>query len=373
MNDVTAQDLKGEAGSEPAMNDQVNDYGLRGGMRMRIAIVSGKGGTGKTMVAVNLAYLAAQAGLAVAYVDCNVEGPNGHIFLQPDLGAAAAIYKKTPRWDEGKCAFCGECRRVCQFQAIVCLDWQVLINSKLCQACGRCLEACPHDSLTESPVEIGSVLRGPAGLVHFVAGRLRIGEAQSAPLIQAVKAAIPPVDLALLDAPPGISGPIMETLRDVHFLLLLTEPTPFGLEDLQLTTAMAKDLNLRTGVVINRARVGQTNVRQYCWQTGLPILAEIPDDFSIVEACGEGKLILEELPGYRRIFSNLLREIAQLAGPTAWRTKMAAAIDIMTRAQAKVDGPRPAAGDKDRPVCYLAFRQKNAGPASKMASPESPV
>ncbi len=277
---------------------------------MRIAIASGKGGTGKTTVATNLAYVASRNGQSVAYLDCDVEEPNGHIFLKPEITHREPIGILVPRVDEDKCSLCGKCGEICQYSAIVCLGKKVLVYPELCHACGGCNLVCPDDAITEVPREMALLESGRAGAIRFVQGTLNIGEAMSPPVIKAVKAAVPNVDLVITDAPPGTSCPVIESIRDCDFVLLVTEPTPFGLNDLKLAVEMVRALKLPFGVLINRADVGDRGVHLYCRKERIKVLAEIPDDRRIAEAYSRGELVCEVLPDYQSLFAHLLKDVA---------------------------------------------------------------
>lgn len=273
---------------------------------MRIAIASGKGGTGKTTVATNLAHVASRNGQSVAYLDCDVEEPNGHLFLKPEISQRTPVGHLIPEVNEEKCTHCGQCGEICQYSAIVCLGQKVLVYPELCHACGGCSLVCPTDAIKEVPREIGVLEVGHAGRIHFVHGLLNIGEAMSPPVIRAVKDAAPEADVVLVDAPPGTSCPVIESIRDSDYVMLVTEPTPFGLNDLKLAVEMVRVLELRFGVVINRADVGDDEVLRYCHQDGIKILAEIRDDRRVAEVYSRGEMVCEVLPDYQSLFAQLL-------------------------------------------------------------------
>jgi len=276
---------------------------------MRIAIASGKGGTGKTTVATNLAYMASRNGQSVAYLDCDVEEPNGHIFLKPQISESKPIGNLIPQVDEAKCIHCGKCGEICQYSAIVCVGEKVLVYPELCHACGGCALVCPTDAISETLREMGKLETGQAGPIRFVQGLLNIGEAMIPPLIREVKAAAPEVDLVIVDSPPGTSCPVIESTRDSDFVLLVTEPTPFGLNDLKLAVEMVRALKLPFGVVVNRADLGDRQTYSYCETNRIPILAEIPDDRRIAEAYSRGEIACEVIPEYGSVFTRLLSDI----------------------------------------------------------------
>jgi MinD superfamily P-loop ATPase len=276
---------------------------------MKIAIASGKGGTGKTTVATNLAYVASRNGRSVAYVDCDVEEPNGHIFLKPRFDSTTPVGTLIPKVDESKCTNCGECGEICQYSAIVSAGNAVLVFAELCHGCGGCSLVCPTGAITEVLHETGKVQVGSAGPIAFVHGLLNVGQAMSPPVIKAVKAAAAKVDFIVMDAPPGTSCPVIESIRDSDFVLLVTEPTPFGLNDLKLAVDMVGALEIPFGVVINRADVGDQETSRYCQANDIRILAEIPDDRKIAEAYSRGEMACEAIPKYGSVFARLLSDI----------------------------------------------------------------
>jgi MinD superfamily P-loop ATPase len=273
---------------------------------VRIAIASGKGGTGKTTVATNLAWVAAQGGRSVAYLDCDVEEPNGHLFLKPEIASSRPIGRVIPQVDESKCTRCGLCGEICQYSAIVCVGEKVLLYPELCPACGGCALVCRPGAITEVARETGRLETGPAGAVQFVRGLLNVGEARSAPLVRQVKAVAPAADLVIIDSPPGTSCAVIESVRGADLVLLVTEPTPFGLHDLRLTVEMVQALRLPLGVVVNRARRGAHETHEYCRRQGIEIRAEIPEDRRVAEAYSRGVLACEVVPEFRAVMQDLL-------------------------------------------------------------------
>lgn len=281
------------------------------GDAVKITIASGKGGTGKTTLATNLAAVVSRRGRSVAYLDCDVEEPNGHLFLKPDITERVPVTMPVPRVIEEKCRHSGQCGEICQYSAIVCLGEKVLVYPDLCHGCGGCTLVCPSQAIIEVPREIGVVERGQAGSVQFIHGLLNVGEAQSPPVIKAVKAAAPDVDWLIIDAPPGTSCPVITAVRGCDFIVLVTEPTPFGLNDLVLAVETMRQLRLPFGVVINRADVGDGRVLDYCAVEQIPVLQEIPDDRRVAEAYSRGELVIDAVPGTQAVFEQLHARIEE--------------------------------------------------------------
>ena len=274
---------------------------------MQIAIASGKGGTGKTTVATNLARVASRKGQSVAYLDCDVEEPNGHVFLKPEILERKTVGNLVPQVDVEKCTFCGKCGEICQYSAIVCVGTKVFVYPELCHGCGGCSLVCPAGAITEVSREIGVLETGRSGAIQFVQGLLNVGEPMSPPLIKAVKSTDCHVDLTIVDAPPGTSCPVIEAVRGADFVILVTEPTPFGFHDLKLAVEMVRALRLPFGVVLNRASLDGQETRSYCTARRIPILREIPDDRRLAEAYSRGAIACEALPEYKAMFTGLLK------------------------------------------------------------------
>jgi MinD superfamily P-loop ATPase len=277
---------------------------------VKIAVASGKGGTGKTTVATNLATVAAANGRTVAYLDCDVEEPNGHLFLKPAVERQQPINKQLPVVDLDRCTFCGRCSQVCRYGAIACVNKQVLIFAELCHSCGGCVLACPADAIREVPKPIGELRLGAAGPIRFIEGRLNVGEAMSVPAIRAVKAASAKADLMILDCPPGTSCPVIESVRGSDLVLLVTEPTPFGLNDLKLAVEMVQVLKLPMAVVLNRCDIGDDQVRGYCTSQRISILVEIADDRAVAEAYSRGQVACDAVPPFAAQIRSLLDQLS---------------------------------------------------------------
>ena len=276
---------------------------------MKLAIASGKGGTGKTTLATNLAVAAAAQGRSVAYLDCDVEEPNGHLFLRPTIDQQRPVQVPVPRVQNQLCNQCGQCAHACQFSAIVCLGNTTIVFPGLCHSCGACTLACPRQAIVEEPREVGVVETGSRGPLQIVQGRLHVGEAKSPPVIRAVQAAAPAADLQIIDAPPGTSCPVVAAVRGADLVVLVTEPTPFGLHDLKLAVETMQQLRLPVAVVINRADAGDQGVEQYCADQHLTVLARLPDDRQVAEAYSRGDLAIEAVPGMRDRFAELWHEL----------------------------------------------------------------
>jgi len=290
----------------------------KGNGMCKIAVASGKGGTGKTTVATNLVIQAAESGHRAVYGDCDVEEPNGHLFLRPHIETSQPFSVEIPSIIEERCTGCGRCGEVCAFSAIVVINKKVLTFPELCHSCGGCWIACPEDAIEKGSREIGVVETGGVrDSVDFVQGRLRIGEAMAPPLIKAVKQGAPKADLQVFDAPPGTSCPVIQTVRDAHYVVLVTEPTPFGLNDLRLAVEMLRELGKPFGVVINRADLGDDGVTRYCAEEGIEILVEIPDDRKVAEAYAHGDIAVHVLPKYRELFQGLLDKVMDRARQSA--------------------------------------------------------
>jgi len=273
---------------------------------MIISIASGKGGTGKTTVAVNLALSLEQK---IYFLDCDVEEPNAHIFLRPEINEIEPVSIPTPQVDKSKCNFCGRCAQVCAYNAIAVLKDNVLIFPHLCHGCGSCSLLCPQGAIKEADRNIGVIESGYAGKIEFIQGRLNIGEAMATPVIRKLKKRIRNEHLTIIDVPPGTSCPVIEAVKNSDFCILVTEPTPFGLNDLQLAVETLKKLKIPFGVIINRADIGDKKVEEYCQKEKIKILMKIPFDRKIAEFYSKGMPIIEVIPKYKKEFTKLSKNI----------------------------------------------------------------
>jgi len=278
---------------------------------LKIAIASGKGGTGKTTLSVALAQVAA-LDQRVSYLDCDVEEPNGGIFINPTISQTERITVKVPTLEAERCQGCGKCSEICQFSAIVTISKKALIFPEMCHNCGGCVLVCPNNALTEVPHEIGSLNIGEHGNIQVVEGLLDIGNAMAPPIIKAVKNFKTESEVKIFDAPPGTSCPMVSTISEVDFVILVTEPTPFGLNDLKLAVETVRVLEIPFGIVINRSDIGDQKVVEYCQTEGLNLLLEIPSSRQIAEAYSRGESIYSAEPNLKNEFKKLLDQIAEV-------------------------------------------------------------
>ena len=280
---------------------------------MVIAVASGKGGTGKTTIAVSLAqFLAEQGDVPVLVSDADVEAPNAHLFLTPDFNESQEVNQYVPLVDGDLCNGCGICAEVCQFNAIVMLKDKPKTFPSLCHGCGSCTLQCPEKAIGEIPRVIGRLDRGmTAKGIRFRQGLLNEGEPMAVPVISALKkwGEDQSPGIEIVDCPPGASCPVVEALRGADYVLLVTEPTPFGLHDLKQAFQVSHELGLKTGVIINRVGVGEADVRGFCQEKGIPVLMEIPLDRKIGEGLARGKGLLEIVPAFQGRFGDLWQDI----------------------------------------------------------------
>jgi MinD superfamily P-loop ATPase len=273
---------------------------------MMIAVASGKGGTGKTTVSVNLARV---LGAPVQLLDCDVEEPNAHLFLKSTQIREETVSIPVPQVNELLCDGCGECGRFCEYRAIVSFGTKPLVFAEMCHGCGGCAKVCPKTAIHETDHRIGVVKTGQSENITLIQGCLDVGVAMAPPLIREVKARLQKAFPAILDAPPGTSCPVIATIRGMDFTVLVTEPTPFGLHDLTLAVDMVRELRVPFGVVVNRMGIGDDRVHAYCSAQNILVLLEIPDDRRIAEAYSRGELIVDALPEYRGLFKRLLENV----------------------------------------------------------------
>lgn len=281
-------------------------------MTLRIAVASGKGGTGKTTVAVSLALSLAEE-RSVGLVDCDVEAPNAHLFLSPETEDREAVCKLLPVIDPSKCTGCGACAAACQFGALALVGGRVLRFDALCHGCGRCRMVCPAGAIREVEHELGVIEFGRAGEIAFGQGRLRVGEAMATPLIHALTRRLSAERVWILDAPPGTGCPAIATMRGADVALLVTEPTPFGFHDLRAAVDVARRLGRPAAVAINRDGVGDAAVDRYCEEQGIPVLLRIPFDREIASSYADGIPLVRHRPEWTAAFARLGRDLERRA------------------------------------------------------------
>jgi MinD superfamily P-loop ATPase len=279
---------------------------------IRIAVASGKGGTGKTTVATSLAL--ALDGTQITFLDCDVEAPNAHLYIQPDIDYREKVGLLIPEIDEAVCTFCGKCAEVCQFHAIAVIGKKTLVFPELCHGCGSCTLICPENAIQEKLDVMGVLERGrtPSGM-DFARGLMDVGEPMAVPIIRQLKKLTDDAngsrEIMIVDVPPGTSCPVVESIRGADYLLLVTEPTPFGLHDLRLAVQLARELDIPAGVIVNRDGIGNHDVDDFCRDAEIPILMRIPMDRRIAEALAQGQPLIDALPEYAQKFRDLYDRI----------------------------------------------------------------
>lgn len=292
---------------------------------MIISIASGKGGTGKTTIAVNLALaLAKDKEKNVQFLDCDVEEPNAHLFLKPVITSSESVEIPVPKIDDKKCNYCGKCAEVCVFNAIAVTKNKVLVFPGMCHGCGACTLFCPEKAISEEGNEIGILEEGKAESINFTHGRLNIGEPMAPPIIRKIKKKIKKDGIkgennditnhhiTLIDAPPGTSCPVIESIKDSDYTILVTEPTPFGLHDLILAVEVLRKLKIPHGVVLNKCDIGDYKVEEYCKKNNITILLSIPLDREIAVAYSKGIPIVKINSAYEQKFTQLFQKIVQI-------------------------------------------------------------
>ena len=275
---------------------------------MIISIASGKGGTGKTTIATNLAISLERP---VTFLDCDVEEPNAYLFLNPSVSSSKKVYMPVPLVDEKKCDGCGECAKICQFKAIVVINKIPLTFPELCHGCGGCVKVCPKGAISETKREIGEMFFGKKDSIDVIWGKLRIGEPMAPPLIKEIRKHESKNGITIIDAPPGTSCPVVASVKYTDYIVLVTEPTPFGFNDLKLAIETVKLLKVPFGILINRSDLGTDDVRNFARQNNIPILMEIPFDQRIAVSYSKGIPLVYELSDYKDRFREMFEKIKE--------------------------------------------------------------
>jgi len=276
---------------------------------MKIAIASGKGGTGKTTIATNLAFVLSEQGRDIELLDCDVEEPNCHIFIEPEFESSRPITIPVPVVDTQKCTGCGRCSQLCQYSAIVCIKGEVMVFDDMCHGCGGCMLICPEKAITESQKEVGLVEVGQGKGFSFLHGLLKIGQVMAPAVIKGVKEAARGSEIEIIDAPPGTSCSVIEAVKDADFVILVTEPTPFGLNDLKLAVGMVRALKRPFAVAINRCDIGDDAVIRYCQTEDIKVILEIFDDKRIAQAYSRGQIASEYFSEHAVIFNSVVNQL----------------------------------------------------------------
>ena len=276
---------------------------------MIISVASGKGGTGKTTIATSLA-LSLQN---VQLLDCDVEEPNAHLFIKANTARTVPVTVQVPEVDESKCRYCGRCKEVCAYNAIAVIKDQVLVFPELCHGCGACAYLCPCNAIKEKGRQVGTVEIGSSGDLTMITGRMAVGEAMAPPVIRAVRSYIDPEKTVVIDAPPGTSCPVIASIENTDYCVLVTEPTPFGFNDLLLAVEVLRKLGIPFGVIINRSDIGDGKTTEYCREENIPVLMEIPFSRDIASAYSKGIPIVNVLPGMNERFRHMVKNIKHTA------------------------------------------------------------
>lgn len=282
---------------------------------MKITIASGKGGTGKTTISTNLTSYIASQGNKIVLADLDVEEPNSALFLKAELKETTISNKMVPQWEQEDCTLCGKCAKLCNFNAIVAMPTEILVFPELCHSCYACSELCPTNSLPMTPQRIGEIKEFQAKNFPFIEGRLDLGQEMAVPLIsQTIKHTQEnyPTHIKIFDAPPGTSCPVIEASRDSDFVILITEATPFGLNDLTLAVETMRVLDQNFGVIINRHGIGDASVEEYCLQEGIPIITKVKNDKEVAKLYSKGELIYDQIDHFKTSLDEIVSFIGDI-------------------------------------------------------------
>lgn len=273
---------------------------------MKIAILSGKGGAGKTFTAVNLASVMDKA----VYVDCDVEEPNGRLFLKPDNVTSKEVYTLLPKFDADKCTGCKKCVDFCKFNALVYVKDKPIVFKEICHSCGGCEIVCPKGAISEEKRPVGIVETGTHNNVTSVTGVLNFGEASGVPVInEAIRTGDLLGDTVILDCPPGSACSVMESVEDADYCILVVEPTAFGFHNFKMVYELVTLLGKKCGVVINKEDQPYEILEQFCYKKSIPILLHIPYNNKVAKLCAEGNILVEKSEETRKMFEKLLINI----------------------------------------------------------------
>ncbi len=283
---------------------------------MTVAIASGKGGTGKTTLSVNLAlYLSEKYKTVLA--DLDVEEPNGKLFFQGELIEEQIKTRMIPQWIPDKCTFCRICQNSCNYNAVIQTKDKILVFPNLCHSCYACSDLCPENTLPMVPMRMGELKRFKVGNLDFIESRLDIGQEQAVPLIgqtiDYVTEKFADYDFKLFDSPPGTSCPVIEVVKNADFVILVTEPTPFGLNDLRLAINVMEELKKDFAVVVNRYGIGNVDVYRFCEENNIPIIAKIPNDRRIAELYSAGQTLYDKVPQVRKALGDIEKFLVEKA------------------------------------------------------------
>jgi len=277
---------------------------------MNIAVASGKGGTGKTTISLCLASYYADKEISVALLDCDVEEPNVNLFLQSEIMGKVEAHVLIPSVDNSLCSGCGKCGEICQYSAIVLIKGKPLVLKEMCHSCGGCFLVCPEKAISEVKRTTGVIELGELNGIQYAGGRLNIGEAMSPPLIKDVKEYYSGAVIRIMDSPPGTSCPVIESVKGCDFLVLVSEPTPFGLNDLKLAAEMARAMKIPFGVVENRTSPGNNSLREFCKSESIPLIASIPDKKEIAVRYSRGDSVSYIKENYRNELDKIANHIS---------------------------------------------------------------
>ncbi len=274
---------------------------------MIISVASGKGGTGKTSFATNLALSIDN----VQLLDCDVEEPNSYLFLKPEINKTENLFILVPSINESLCDNCGKCAKFCEFNAIFVSREKTFILPELCHSCGGCKIVCPKGAIKEELHKTGTIYYGNSNGIEIIYGELEVGDAVASNVVREVKSRMNKNKNVIIDSPPGASCPVIESVKNSDFSVLVTEPTPFGLHDLKIAISLLREMKIPFGVVVNRADIGDRKIYDYCKKEGIDILLEIPFERKIAELYSKGIPFVLEMAEWKEKFQKLFNTIKE--------------------------------------------------------------